>query len=256
MRIVIKIGTSTLAHATGRLNIRRTTELCTVISDLKNAGHQIIMVSSGAIGMGVGKLSLASKPSDIPTKQALAAIGQCELMYTYDRLFSEYNHMVGQILLTGSDFTHKDRAENLSNTIERLIELHALPIINENDSVATEEIKVGDNDTLSALVAVAAKADLLILLSDIDGLYDGDPKFDKNAKLIPVVENLNDEIMKLAGDHGSELGTGGMKTKLHAAEICTENGCEMIIANGKNPNVLYDILDGKTKNFTRFLKKQ
>ena len=168
MRVVVKVGTSTLAHATGRLNIRRTTALCRVLSDLKNQGHEVILVSSGAIGMGVGKLGLREKPSDIPTKQAAAAVGQCELMYTYDRLFTEYNHTVAQILLTGADFSAEDRHENFNNTLHKLLEMNVLPIINENDTIATEEIRVGDNDTLSALVAVSAKAELLVKINGFE----------------------------------------------------------------------------------------
>ncbi len=251
MRIVIKIGTSTLAHSTGRLNIRRVEELVKVMSDLKNCGHEVILVSSGAIGMGAGKLSLKGKPSDIPTKQAAAAVGQCELMYTYDKLFSEYNHTVAQILLTGSDFRHEDRHQNFTNTMMRLLELDVLPIINENDTVATDEISVGDNDTLSALVAESIKADLLVLMSDIDGLYTADPHKNPDASLIPEIRELSDEVMALGGDAGSSLGTGGMRTKLHAAEICTENGTDMIITNGQNPRILYDIADGKSVG-TRF----
>lgn len=252
MRVVIKVGTSTLAHATGHLNIRRVEQLCRVLSDLKNQGHEVILVSSGAIGMGVGKLSLKERPTDIPTKQAAAAVGQCELMYTYDKLFAEYNHTVAQILLTGSDFRHEDRYNNFRNTMSRLLELEVLPIINENDTIATEEIKVGDNDTLSAMVAVNIEANLLILLSDIDGLYTADPHKDPNAKLIHTVPALTPEIMALAGDKGSSLGTGGMKTKLSAAEICTEAGCEMIIMNGEKPDLLYDLFDGNEIG-TRFL---
>ncbi len=252
MRIVIKVGTSTLAHATGRLNVKRTGELCKVVSDLKNAGHEVILVSSGAIGMGVGKLALNKKPTDIPTKQAAAAVGQCELMYTYDRLFNEYNHTVAQILLTGSDFTATDRHENFNNTIKRLLELDALPIINENDTIATDEIKVGDNDTLSSLVAVSVKADLLIILSDVDGLYSADPRKDENAKLIEEVRSITDEIITLAGDAGSSLGTGGMKTKLTAAKLCTAEGVDMVIANGENPALLYDIVENKKGGYTRF----
>lgn len=252
MRVAIKVGTSTLAHATGRLNIRRVEELCRVLSDLKNSGHEVILVSSGAIGMGVGKLSLKERPRDIPTKQAAAAVGQCELMYTYDKLFSEYNHTVAQLLLTGSDFRHDDRYHNFQNTMTRLLELDVLPIINENDTIATEEIKVGDNDTLSAMVAVSVGAERLILLSDIDGLYTADPRKDPDAKLIPTVEALTDEIMALAGDEGSALGTGGMKTKLHAAQLCVEAGCEMVIMNGEHPEALYDLFEGKQIG-TRFL---
>lgn len=255
MRVVIKVGTSTLAHPTGRLNVKRTNELCGVLSDLKNAGHEVILVSSGAIGMGAGKLGLKQKPCDIPTKQAAAAVGQCELMYTYDRLFAEYNHTVAQILLTGSDFSAEDRHENFNNTISRLLDLGVLPVINENDTIATDEIKVGDNDTLSALVAVSVKAELLVILSDVDGLYSADPHKEKNATLLRRVTEINEEIEALAGGAGSALGTGGMKTKIHAAKLCAENGCDTVIANGKSPALLYDIVAGVEGNYTRFLTK-
>ena len=255
MRVVVKVGTSTLAHSTGRLNIRRVESLCRVLSDLKNSGHEVILVSSGAIGMGVGKLSLKERPRDIPTKQAAAAVGQCELMYTYDKLFSEYRHTVAQILLTGSDFRHDDRYHNFQNTIRRLLELDAFPIINENDTIATDEIKVGDNDTLSAMVAVSIGADRLILMSDIDGLYTADPHKDPTARLIPEVNAITPEIEALAGGEGSTLGTGGMRTKLHAAKLCMDAGCEMVIMNGENPTLLYDLFDGKPVG-TRFFSKK
>ena len=255
MRIVIKVGTSTLAHATGRLNIRRVEQLCKVISDLKNAGHEIVLVSSGAIGMGVGKLSLRERPQDMPTKQAAAAVGQCELMYTYDKLFSEYHHTVAQILLTGSDIRDAQRRENFHNTLFRLLELGVLPVINENDTIATEEIVIGDNDTLAAIVAVNAGAELLILLSDIDGLYTGDPHANPEAKLIAQVDELTPEILARAGDSSSGLGTGGMMTKLHAARIAAEAGCDMVIANGGNPDVLYGIVAGERVG-TRFLGRK
>lgn len=245
MRIVVKVGTSTLAHATGRLNIRHTEELVKVLSDLKNAGHEVILVSSGAIGMGVGKLSLSARPTDMSSKQACAAMGQCELMYTYDRLFNAYNHTVAQILLTGVDVEHTERRVNFQNTLSRLLELGALPIINENDTVATEEMGIGDNDTLAAVVAVSMEADLLILLSDIDGLYTADPHTHPEATLIAEIPALTREIWELAGGSGSSLGTGGMSTKLQAADICTQAGCDMVIANGSSPSVLYDIADGK-----------
>ena len=255
MRIVVKVGTSTLAHSTGRMNIRHVEDLVKVLSDLKNAGHEMILVSSGAIGMGVGKLNLPGKPSDMPTKQAAAAVGQCELMYTYDRLFLQYNHTVAQILLTGEDVDHAERRENFENTMERLLELGALPIINENDTVATSEIKVGDNDTLGAIVARCVKADLLVLLSDIEGLYTADPRKDPSAKLIPVVEEVTPEIEALAGGVGSGLATGGMATKLRAAKMVAEVGCDMIITNGEHPEVLYDIAEGKAVG-TRFIGKK
>ncbi len=255
MRIVVKVGTSTLAHATGRLNIRHVEDLVKVLSDLKNAGHQVVLVSSGAIGMGVGKLNLPGKPADMPTKQAAAAVGQCELMYTYDRLFTQYNHTVAQILLTGEDVDHDDRRQNFENTICRLLELDALPIINENDTVATAEIKVGDNDTLGAIVACTVGADLLVLLSDIDGLYTADPHRDAHAALIPLVEEITADIEALGGGVGSGLGTGGMATKLRAAKLVTEVGCDMVIANGDKPELLYDIVDGQPVG-TRFLGKK
>ena len=254
MKIVIKIGTSTLAHKTGRLNIKRTEEICKIIADLKNAGNDIIIVSSGAIGMGVGKLSLTKRPNDMATKQAAAAVGQCELMYTYDRLFSKYGYTVGQILITASDIRKEDRHVNFRNTLNRLLKFNAIPVINENDSVATEEIEIGDNDTLAAYVAESSRADLAILLSDIDGLYTADPHTNKDAQLIKEVYKITDGIKKLGSDNHSGLSVGGMKTKITAASICMKAGCDMIICNGANPELLYDIVDGKQVG-TRFFAK-
>ena len=217
MRIVVKVGTSTLAHPTGRLNIQRMEKLCKVLSDLKNMGHEIILVSSGAIAMGFGKLNLSERPKDVPTKQASAAVGQCELMYIYDKLFTEYNHTVAQLLITAPDIEEGGvRKQNFHNTLARLLELGALPVINENDTISTEEFGIGDNDTLSAIVAVTIQADLLILLSDIDGLFDGDPRKNPDAKLIDTVEKIDEHIISLGGGSGSNLGTGGMATKLRA----------------------------------------
>jgi len=250
MRIVIKIGTSTLAHPTGHLNIRRVEQLCKIMSDIKNAGHELILVSSGAIGMGVGKLGLRERPKDIPSKQAAAAVGQCELMYTYDKLFSEYHHTVAQLLITGDDTTNDTRRFNFTNTLNRLLELGALPIINENDTVATDEIVIGDNDTLAAIVARSVHADMLILLSDIDGLYTADPHTHPEAALLHHVARVDDHIREIAGISSSTQGTGGMVTKLHAADICLGCGCKMVIANGNNPGNLYDILEGKTVGTT------
>ena len=255
MRIVVKVGTSTLTHKAGRINIRRVECLCRVLSDLKNAGHEMILVSSGAIGMGVGKLSLKEKPSDMPTKQAAAAVGQCELMYVYDREFSQYNHTIAQILITNSDIGNEKNHNNFRNTVTRLLEFGALPVINENDTVSTEEIEIGDNDTLGAIVATSVKADLLVLLSDIDGLYTKDPRKNADAELIPEVYELTEEIMAMGGDKGSSLGTGGMFTKLKAAKIATSEGIDMIIANGDNPNILYDIVEGKPVGTKFFGKK-
>ena len=246
MRIVVKVGTSTLAHQTGRTNIRHMEELVKVLSDLKNAGHEVILVSSGAIGIGVGKLGLTRRPADLPTKQAAAAVGQCELMYIYDKLFADYNHTVAQILLTADDVNHDSRRAKLEDTLFRLLELGALPIINENDSVATDEItSIGDNDTLAAIVACCCKADLLVLLSDIDGLYTANPHTHPDATLIPLVEEITPEVMALADGAGSALGTGGMATKLRAARMVTGSGADMVIANGAHPELLYDIAAGK-----------
>ncbi len=258
MRIVVKVGTSTLAHSSGRLNIRRVELLCKVLSDLKNAGNQVVLVSSGAIGMGVGKLGLPGRPSDMPGKQAAAAVGQCELMYTYDKLFSEYSHTVAQILLTADDIQDSRRSAHVHDTLERLLELDALPIINENDAVATDEIgiqtTIGENDSLSAIVARLVGADLLVLLSDIDGLYTKDPRKYTDAQLIPTVEEITSEILALAGGAGSSLGSGGMATKLKAAQIVMEAGIDMIITNGEDPQLLYELFEGK-KIGTRFTGK-
>ncbi len=255
MRIVVKIGTSTLTHPSGRLNIRRVETLCKVMSDIVNAGHELILVSSGAISMGLGKLGLRQRPKDIPSKQAAAAVGQCELMYIYDKLFSEYHHTVAQLLITGDDTANEARHRNFTNTLNRLLELGALPILNENDTVATEEIVIGDNDTLAAIVARSIGAELLILLSDIDGLYTADPHTHPEARLLSRVAQIDDSVRALAGLSASSQGTGGMVTKLQAAEICLGCGCDMVIANGRNPGCLYDILENKDVG-TRFTAKK
>ena len=255
MKIVIKIGTSTLTHSSGCVNIRRIEDFCKILSDIKNSGNEVILVSSGAIGMGVGKLNLKERPSDLAGKQAAAAVGQCELMYIYDRLFSSYNHTVAQILLTAPDLQNPDRHKKFENTMNRLLELKVLPVVNENDTVSTEEIEIGDNDTLAAIVAQSVGADLLILMSDIDGLYSADPHKDPNATLISEVHELTDEIMSLGEGAGTALGTGGMITKLNAARIATTSGCDMIITNGARPEQLYDIIDGKAIG-TRFFARK
>lgn len=259
MRIVIKVGTSTLAHAGGRLNIRRVEALCKVLSDMMNAGCEIVLVSSGAIGMGVGKLGLAGRPEDMPGKQAAAAVGQCELMYTYDKLFSEYNHTVAQILLTADDIHDKRRNRYVHDTLERLLSWGVLPIVNENDAVAIDEIgihtTIGENDSLSAVVAKLVGADMLVLLSDINGLYTHDPRTNPDATLIPFVEEITPEILSLAGGSGSELGSGGMATKLKAAQLSMSAGIDMIIANGEDPEKLYALLEGKHIG-TRFLGRR
>lgn len=245
-RIVIKLGTSTLTHKTGRLNIRRVEKLVKVIADIKNSGLDVILVSSGSIGLGMGKLGLTSRPSDTPTKQACAAVGQCELMYMYDKLFADYNLVVAQLLLT-KYILLEERRKNVENAMEKLLEKGVIPIVNENDTVAIDELELemGENDSLAATVATIAGADLLIILSDIDGLYDKNPNENPDAKLIPVVSEITDELRQNAGGAGSSLGRGGMITKLNAAQIAMEAGIDMAILNGSNPDSLYDLLEGK-----------
>jgi glutamate 5-kinase len=245
-RIVIKVGTSTLTHKTGRFNIRRVEKFVKVLSDLQNSGREIILVSSGAIGLGMAKMGLGQRPTETPMKQACAAVGQCELMYMYDKLFGEHNLTVAQILLTKYVVDSKDR-NNVVNTFEKLISNRIIPIVNENDTVAIDELELefGENDTLAAYVGIICKADLLIILSDIDGFYDSNPKINPEAKLIPLVTEINDSIRSLAGGVTSGLGSGGMITKINAAELVMKNGIDMAILNGKNPDILYDIFDGK-----------
>ena len=255
-RVVVKIGTSTLTYETGHVNLRRMEQLVKVLAELKNSGKELIIVTSGAIGVGLGRMRIKERPKDIPSKQAAAAIGQCELMYIYDKLFSEYHHTVAQVLLTGSDVEDTQRHRNFQNTMSRLLELGALPVINENDTVATAEIAVGDNDTLGAIVAVNIQADLLVLMSDIEGLYTADPRKNSDASLIPEVYELTEDVMALAGDAGSALGTGGMVTKLRAAGMCMAAGCDMIITNGTRPEDLYRIAEGEHVGTRFFGKKQ
>lgn len=245
-RIVIKVGTSTLTHKTGRLNIRRMEKLVKVISDIQNSGRQITLVSSGAIGLGMGKMGMQNRPTETPLKQACAAVGQCELMYIYDKLFGNYNITVAQILLT-KYILDTPRKNNVVNTFEQLFARGVIPVVNENDTVAIDELELefGENDTLAAHVAQFSNSDMLIILSDIDGFYDANPKIDMNAKLIPIVTEINDDIRKLAGDAVSGLGTGGMITKINAAEMAMNAGIDMAILNGRNPDILYDLFDGK-----------
>ena len=245
-RVVVKVGTSTLTHKTGKLNIRRVENLVKVLADLQNAGHEIILVSSGAIGLGMSKMGLSARPKDTPTKQACAAVGQCELMYMYDKLFSEYSLTVAQLLLT-KYILLEGRRDNVVNALSRLIEGGVIPVVNENDTVAIDELELemGENDSLAANVAVLAEADLLIIMSDIEGLYDKDPRTNTDAELITVVDKIDDGIKAVAGGAGTALGSGGMITKIHAAEIATGSGIDMVILNGKNPKVLYELFDNK-----------
>ncbi len=244
-RVVVKVGSSTLTHESGLLNIRRVEQLVKVLADIKNSGKQVVLVSSGAMAVGVGKLGLRHKPCDMPGKQAVAAVGQCELMYIYDKLFSEYNHVTSQILLTRDVIDDEMRKKNVQNTFCRLLEMGAIPIVNENDSVSTEEIEFGDNDALSAIVGILSGADLLVVLSDIDGLYDANPRDCPGARLIARVDEITPEIEAYAAGAGSERGTGGMITKIHAACLATRNGLQTVIMNGANPKRLYDLFENQ-----------
>ncbi len=245
-RVVFKVGTSTLTYSGGGINIRRVEKLVKVLSDLKNQGKDIILVTSGAVGVGMGKLGIKTRPANTREKQALASIGQCELMDFYSRLFSGYNHTVAQLLLTKDVIDNEILKTNAQNTFETLLSLGALPIVNENDTISAEQIEFGDNDTLSATVAKLIGADLLVILSDIDGLYDDNPNTNPNARLIPVVEEVTDEIKALASGAGSDRGTGGMITKLTAAGIANDAGIDMYILNGADPDIVYSLLDGKS----------
>ena len=243
-RLVIKVGTSTLTYETGKINIRRMVKLCSVLADLHNSGREVVLVTSGAIGVGVGKLGLKEKPKDIPGRQAAATVGQCELMFMYDKFFGENGVKTGQLLITKSDIENRERKLNLENTFLKLFEYGVVPVINENDSVATEEIVYGDNDSLSAIVASLIKADGLIILSDIDGLFEENPTENPEARLIPVVKKITQEIYDLAGGAGSDRGTGGMLTKIHAADIAAKSGIPTVIMNGTAPQDIYKLIDG------------
>ena len=254
-RIVVKVGTSTVTHNNGSIDIRRLDKLARVLTDIKNAGHEVILVSSGAVGAGVGRLGLTHRPDDTPSKQACAAVGQCELMSLYDRIFSEYGCVTAQILLDAGVIDRVlSYGENAVNTFSRLLKYGVIPIVNENDSVAVDELLIGDNDTLSAIVAALVRADLLVLLTDIDGLYDRSPA-DPNAKKIDEVYEITDGIIAAAGSAGTKRGTGGMLTKLEAAKRAAAAGIDMVIAHGADPAVLYDIVEGK-KTGTRFFAKR
>ncbi len=248
-RIVVKIGSSTLTHTSGKLNIRRIERLVRTVSDLQNRGFEMVLVSSGAVTAGAAKLGLKERPQSLAIKQAAAAVGQCELMHIYDKIFLEYGITVAQILLTRENIIDAEQKENIHNAFSALIQTSVVPIVNENDTVATAELKhienFGDNDTLSAVVARMCDADLLVIFSDIEGLYNADPRKNPQAKLISLVTNIDSKIRRMAGGAGSAAGTGGMATKLTAAELCMDAGIPMIVASGDKEGILYDIVDGK-----------
>lgn len=247
-RIVVKVGTSTLTYENGRVNLRNLEKLCKVLSDLHNSGKQIILVTSGAIGVGVGKMKLKERPTETRYKQALAAVGQCELMFLYDKFFGEYNNSVAQVLLTKDIVLNEYSKQNVVNTFQTLIEMGIIPIVNENDTVAIDELigaNFGDNDNLSAIVADLVGADLLVILTDIDGLYETDPRKDKDAKKIRVVEHIDDKIREMAGGSGSNRGTGGMSTKITAAAAATSAGINTCVMKGDDPSNIYKLLSGE-----------
>ncbi|MCD7722391.1 MAG: glutamate 5-kinase [Clostridiales bacterium] len=243
-RIVVKVGTSTITHKNGKTNIAKLAKLASVLSDLKNAGYEIILVSSGAIAVGLGRLKLPEKPADIKCQQAAAAVGQCELMFLYDRLFSEYDVVVAQLLFTTNELYNEESKAHLIDAFNQLIQYDTLPIVNENDSVSVDELLCGDNDVLSAIVASLIDADLLVIFTDTDGLYDMNPAQNENAKLISRVHNIDDSIIKAAGAAG-EKGTGGFLTKIKAAQLATKNKIPVVIANGEKPTAIYSILNGE-----------
>ena len=243
-RIVIKVGTSTLTHETGKINLKRIETLVQVISDLMNMGHEVILVSSGAIGVGVGKLGLSEKPSSTRQKQALAAIGQASLMSIYEKFFKEYGYNTGQVLLTKFVLDDETRYESAKNAFNTMLEYGVIPIVNENDVISSYEIEFGDNDTLSAYVSMLVDANLLVIMSDIDGFYNGNPR-DSSSHIIPVINKITDDIKSCAGGEGTRRGTGGMITKLNAAELVCSHGINMIITNGNKPNNLYKIVNSE-----------
>lgn len=243
--IVFKVGTSTLTHESGKTNLKCMDELVTVLSDLMNEGRQVVLVTSGAIGVGVGKLGLPARPKDTAGKQAAATVGQCELMFMYDKFFSQYGHKVGQLLITKEDVDDPKRRGNLVQTFEKLFEFGAIPVINENDAVAVDEIVYGDNDSLSAVVATLIHADALVILTETNGLYTANPMKDPTARRIPQVTEITDEIRGCVSRDGTALGTGGMVTKLHAAEIATAAGVDTYVICGKDPRDIYRLMDGE-----------
>ncbi|KKG12783.1 gamma-glutamyl kinase [Methanosarcina sp. 2.H.T.1A.6] len=248
-RIVVKVGTSTLTNDIGKSDLRSFDRIACVLSDIQNMGHEVILVSSGAIAVGTNKLQMKTRPTSMRLKQAAAAVGQCSIMHLYDKFFNDYDKTIAQILLNAQDMEIEEKKENLTNTFDALLEMGIIPVVNENDSVSYTEIEsedrlFGDNDMLSAVVAVLCRAQKLVILSDIDGFYDSDPRLHPNAKRIERINAIDEGVRSLAGGAGSRRGTGGMKTKLQAAKLATAKGIDTIITNGKNPSALYEIIKG------------
>lgn len=249
-RIVVKVGTSTLTNGVGQSDLRSFDRMACVLSDVQNMGYEIILVSSGAIAVGTNKLKLKSRPASMRQKQAAAAVGQCSIMFLYDKFFGDYDKTIAQILLNAEDIEQEEKKENLTNTFNTLLEMGVIPVVNENDSVSYTEIEseerlFGDNDMLSAVVAILCKAGRLVIFSDIDGLYERDPRLHPDAQLLKRIEQIDDSVYALAGGAGSRRGTGGMRTKLQAAALATSQGIDTFITNGKSPQTLYDLINGK-----------
>lgn len=249
-RIVVKVGTSTLTNESGKTDLRAFDRLALVLSDVQNMGYEVVLVSSGAIAVGANKMNAKERPTSLRMKQAAAAVGQCSIMHLYDKFFEDYDKTIAQILLNADDIEQEEKKENLTNTFNALLETGIIPVVNENDSVSYTEIEseerlFGDNDMLSAVVAILCKAKRLIILSDIDGFYDSDPRLNQNAKLLPQIDTIDEKVYSLAGGAGSRRGTGGMKTKLRAASLATAQGIDTVITNGKKPSVIYDIIEGR-----------
>jgi len=250
-RIVVKVGTSTLTHETGKTDLQSFDHLAQVLSDVQNMGYEVILVSSGAIAVGASKLNMKKKPDTMRLKQAAAAVGQCSIMFLYDKFFGDYDKTIGQILLNAEDIEQEEKKENLIHTFDSLLEMNIIPVVNENDSVSYTEIEsverlFGDNDMLSAVTAILCKAGKLVIFSDIDGFYDKDPRLYTNARLIPRIDEITDDTYRLAGGAGSRRGTGGMRTKLQAAALATAQGIDTVITNGKDPAALYKIIAGES----------
>lgn len=249
-RIVVKVGTSTLTNENGKTDLRAFDCLALVLSDVQNMGYEVVLVSSGAIAVGANKMNAKERPTSLRMKQAAAAVGQCSIMHLYDKFFEDYDKTIAQILLNADDIEQEEKKENLTNTFNALLETGIIPVVNENDSVSYTEIEseerlFGDNDMLSAVVAILCKTKRLIILSDIDGFYDSDPRLNQNAKLLPQIDTIDEKVYSLAGGAGSRRGTGGMKTKLRAASLATAQGIDTVITNGKKPSAIYDIIEGR-----------
>ncbi len=244
-KIVVKVGTSLLAYENGKINLQRMEKLVRVLADLNNSGREVVLVSSGAVAVGLGMIGLENKPDNLVMKQALAAIGQVGLIRLYQKFFDEYNKTVAQVLLTRDGIENSLRRKNARNTLNQLIEMGIVPVVNENDTVITDEIEFGDNDTLSAAVATLIQADLLLILTDTDGVFTADPHIHQSARKVPKVMKASDDLKDINLEGTSKMGSGGMASKIAAAELCREHNVDVVIADGADPSTIMDVLEGK-----------